>query len=460
MIATKFDDDIAALWQTFDADRTRSLAWRLDQLDGIRRFLTDHADAIVAAVQEDLGRPQFEAYAAEVGAVLSELRMLRKALPKLMRPRRLRTPLRAIPSKTWLVPEPYGVVLVMPAWNFPVALGVVPMVGALAAGNAVVLKPSELAPASSRLVARELPRYVDQSAVRVIEGGADVAEALLEHRFGHIHYTGGSIVARSVMRAAAAHLTPVTLELGGQNPVYVHGDTDIEITARRIFWGRLMNAGQVCLAPNYVLVNRPAERALVDAMVRWVHGAYGPDPQRSPDLARIVNERHFNRIVGLLESAGEIVVGGQHDAAERYIAPTIVRNVPDDHPILGEEIFGPVLPVVAVDGPEDAISRIRRNPQPLASYVFTENDDIANRFVEATSSGALVINQVFIHAANPAVPLGGVGESGMGSYTGLDSFECFSHLKPVMKSPMRPDPSILYPPYARWKERLVRLVLR
>ena len=266
------------------------------------------------------------------------------------------------------------------------------------------------------------------------------------------------------MGAAAAHLTPVTLELGGKNPAYVHPDTDLEIAARRIFWGRLFNVGQTCVSTDYVLVHRSVEQPLIDAMVRWARAAYGPDPRRSPDFARIVNDRHFDRLVGLLDGlpdgAGEIVVGGEHDAGERYVAPTIVRGVPDEHPLMQEEIFGPILPVVAVDGPDDAIERINSRPQPLTMYVFTGDAHVADAFVERTSAGSVVVNQMFTQALNPALPFGGVGESGMGSYTGTASFDCFSHLKPVVRSPVRPDVPLLYPPYARWKQWLVRRLLR
>ena len=454
---------VAALWKTFRSGATVPLAWRVEQLDGIARFLRTCESEILGAVRADLGKPDFEAYASDVGGVLAEVKLLRRRLPELARPRRIRTPLRAQPAATALYPEPWGVVLVLSAWNYPFGLAMLALAGAVSAGNAVALKPSEVAPTSAALLAARLPEFVDNDAIKVFDGGADVAEELLRHRFGHIHYTGSAGVARSVMSAAAAHLTPVTLELGGKNPAYVHPDTDLEIAARRIFWGRLFNAGQTCVSPDYVLVDRRVERPLVEAMIAWARSAYGPDPGRSPDFARIVDRRHFDRLAGLLDAVvgpAEIVYGGDRDAADLYIGPTIVRGVRDDHPLMRDEIFGPILPVIAVDGPDDAIDRINDRPQPLSMYVFTADEQVADAFVARTSAGSVVVNQMFTQALNPALPFGGVGESGMGHYTGTDSFECFSHMKPVVKSPIRPDVPLLYPPYAPWKRWLVRRLLR
>jgi len=452
--------EVDALWEAFHSGRTRPLPWRLAQLDGVAAFLRDHTEEILAATRADLGKPAFEAYVADVGGVLGELAVVRKHLPQAMKARRIRTPLRSQPAVSELRPEPWGAVLVLPAWNYPVGLGTLPLIGAIAAGNTVALKPSEVAPASSELLVRHLPEYVDHEAVRVFAGGPEVAEALLAERFGHIHYTGSGRVGRLVMKAASEHLTPVTLELGGKNPAYVHRDTDLDVAARRVFWGRCFNAGQTCVSPDYALVDREIERPFVDAMVRWARAAYGPDPQRSPDLARIVNDRQLRRLASMLDGAGEVVMGGAIDVADRYVSPTIVRNVPEHHPLLEEEIFGPILPVVAVDGPDDAIRRIVARPQPLTMYVFARDRAVSDRIIDGTSAGSVVVNQMFTQAANPALPFGGVGESGMGSYTGTASFECFSHLKPVMRSPIRFDVPLLYPPYGRWKRALVRRLLR
>ena len=326
-----------------------------------------------SALAADLGKSPFEAYATDVGAILSETGLLLRHLPKLVRPRRIRTPLLSQPARTTAVPEPWGAVLVFPAWNYPVALSLLPMVGAVAAGNTVVVKPSELAAASSALLAEHLSRYVDPDVVSVVPGGPDVAEALLTHRFGHIHYTGNARIGRVVMRAAADHLTPVTLELGGKNPAYVHGDTDVAITARRIFWGRLFNAGQTCMSPDYVLVQRSAEGPLLDAMVAWARSAYGADPAASPDLGRMVNDRHFDRVVGLLDGAGEIVLRRRprprhplHRADDR--AGRARRTTRSS----ARRSSGRCCPIVAVDAVDEAIDHVNRGTEPLTMYLFTE----------------------------------------------------------------------------------------
>ncbi len=370
--------DVEALWRVFHSGRTRPLEWRIRQLDGLLRLLREREDELMAALRADLGKPRFEAFCSDVGAVRAEVALTRRLLPTQLRPRRVRTPLRSQPAQSVLYPEPWGAVLVLPAWNYPVGLAIMAVAGALAGGNTVALKPSELAPASTRVLAEQLPRYVDPDALRVVEGGHQVATELLRHRFGHIHLTGSSAVGRVVMRAAAEHLTPVTLELGGKNPAYVHRDADVESAARRIMWGRLFNAGQTCLSPDYVLVDREVERPLLAALTEHIRRGYGPDPRRSRDLARIVSERHAERLRRLLDGCGEIVVGGDADPAQRYVAPTVVRGVPDDHPLLHEEIFGPILPVVAVDGP-DAALRTHRRPSPAAGALRLHPDRCARR---------------------------------------------------------------------------------
>jgi aldehyde dehydrogenase (NAD+) len=434
------------------------LRWRREQLDGLIGFLSDCERPILQALSDDLGKPSFEGFASDVGGVLAEVKTIRRLMPRQMRPRKVRTPLMSQPASSYLYPEPLGAVLVMPAWNYPVGLAVLPTAGALAAGNTVAVKTSEVAPASAQVLAEHLPRFVDPEGLTVFSGGPEVARELLRHRFGHIHYTGNSRIGREVMAAAARHLTPVTLELGGKNPAYVHRDADLATSARRIMWGRLFNAGQTCVSPDYVLVDREVEQPLIEQMARWVRATYGPAPQRSSDLARIINDRHFNRITGLLKGAGEVIVGGDFDAAARYIAPTILRNVADDHPLMQDEIFGPIISVTAVAGPEEAARRIAARPQPLSMYIFTRDNAVTELLVSRTSAGSVLVNHVFVHAFNSELPFGGVGESGMGTYTGKHSFDCFTHWKPVMRSRFRPDPPLLYPPYTRWKNALVHRV--
>lgn len=451
---------VDSLWRLFESRRTVELDWRQEQLRGVRAFFEENSDRIVAALSDDLGKPPFEAFSSDVGAVCAEVTLLLRRLPKLMRPRKVPTPALNQPATSWVYPEPVGPVLILPAWNYPFGLAFLPAVGALAAGNPVVLKPSEMTPRSAEVMAEYLTRYVDAEAVKVFEGGPDRAQALLEQNFGHIHFTGSAPVGRLIMAAAAKNLTPVTLELGGKNPAYVHASANLEVAARRILWGRMMNAGQVCLSPDYVLVDRAVSGKFLDAVTRAAIEFYGQDPRSNPDFARIVNLRHFDRIVSLMDGAGDVLVGGETDREARYIAPTVLTNVDDGHAIMHEEIFGPVLPVRKVSGLDEAITFMRGHPSPLAVYVFAHDKAAAERVLAETTSGSAVVNHVFTHAFNPHLPFGGVGDSGMGRYTGLSSFDCFSNMKAVMKTGSFPDISALYPPYSNWKLKLVRRILK
>jgi aldehyde dehydrogenase (NAD+) len=329
------------------------------------------------------------------------------------------------------------------------------LVGALAAGNAAVLKPSEVAAHTSHALARLVPRFLDPDAVAVVEGGVPETTALLDERWDHIFYTGNGRVGRLVMAAAAKHLTPVTLELGGKSPCLVDDDVDLELTARRIAWGKFLNCGQTCVAPDYVLVHRAREQELVDGIAASVRTFYGEDPQKSPDLARIVNEQHVDRLAKLLES-GTAAIGGQVDRADRYVAPTILRNVSPDSPVMQEEIFGPILPVLPVADMEEAIAFVNARPKPLALYVFTNRKTVEDAVIARTSAGGVTVNAAIWHLGNPNLPFGGVGESGMGAYHGKHGFDAMSHWKPVLRKSWRMDPSIGYPPYTKWKKALIK----
>lgn len=437
------------------------MAWRLEQLAGIRRFLLEHQDDLTAAMRDDMGTPWMEATRSNVAAVLSEIALARNRLPTWVAPRRLETPPANLPEESWQYPEPYGAVLVLSPWNVPVGLCLLAGVGALAAGNCVALKPSELAPSTSAVLARELPTYVDGDAVKVFEGGAETAEALLVERFGLIHFTGSRAVGRKVMAAAAQHLTPVVLELGGKAPAYVDADVDVDAAARRIAFGRLYNVGQACIAVDHVLAHEAVRDELIERLCAAVDAFYGPDAARSPDYGRIVDDTHFERLVAMLDGV-DVVHGGRHHRPTRYIEPTIVVDPPDGHPLLTDEIFGPILPVVTVADVEDAISRINNQPEPLAVYVLADDADVAERVLTSTRSGTAAVNSVLSIIGNQALPFGGVGQSGMGSYTGEDSFRCFSHYKSVAKAPGVADDPSRFPPFGdvardRLRQRLAGL---
>lgn len=438
----------------------RSVGDRAVQLRQLRRLLVEREDELVAALHADLGKSAFEAYSTEIGFTINEIDLALDQLAAWTRPRRTRLPLFLRPGSAEIVPEPLGTVLVIAPWNYPLQLLLAPLVPALAAGNTAILKPSEIAPATAAAIERLLPDYLDGRAVQVVNGGVAETTALLAERFDHIFYTGNGTVGRIVMRAAAEHLTPVTLELGGKSPAIVAADARIDVAARRIAWGKFVNAGQTCVAPDYVLVEESAASPLLAALGRAIDAFYGDDPAASPDYGRIVSDRHFDRLTGLLAAdQGTVAIGGRSDRAERYLAPTVVTDVDVDGALMSEEIFGPILPIVLVPSIDAAIEFVAARPKPLALYVFSEDDTTADRVVGRTSSGGVTVNHTLLHLAVPGFPFGGVGPSGMGSYHGRYGFDVFSHAKPVLRRASAPDPRLAYPPYGGLKERLLRRVL-
>lgn len=448
---------VAGLRHGFQQGLTRPEAWRVAQLRGLRRLLTEHAADFEAALASDLGKSGTEAQLAEIGFVVGEIDHVLGRLAAWMKPRRVATPLAIQPASARIVPEPLGVVLIIAPWNYPLMLALSPLVGALAAGNAAVVKPSELAPATSAALARLMPDYLDRRAVAVIEGGVPETTELLAERFDHIFYTGGGRVGRIVARAAAEHLTPVTLELGGKSPVYVDDTADPAGVAKRIAWAKFMNAGQTCVAPDYVLGSRETLRKLAVELDGAIHDLYGSAAQRNPDYGRIVNDAQFERLVSYLGD-GEIICGGEYDAESRFIAPTVLAGVSCEAPVMRDEIFGPILPLVEVDDLSDAIGFVAGRDKPLAAYVFSDDPIARRRWTVETSSGALTFGAPILHLTVPELPFGGVGESGYGAYHGERSFRLFSHEKAVLVKPLAPDtlgPTIM-PPFTSGKDRLVR----
>ncbi len=446
---------------TFESGRTRPLAWRKQQLAGLRQMMIEGDAELTEALRQDLGRPSMEAYAADIGHTKAELRHIDKHLDKWMRRTKVRVPLTVAPAKAWVQPEPLGVALIIAPWNYPIQLLIEPMAAALAAGNCVLAKPSELAPACSAVLARLLARYVDNDAVIVVEGGVDDTTALLAERWDHIFFTGSTAVGHVIAEAAAKHLTPTVLELGGKSPTYVHASADLDVAARRIAWGKFLNAGQTCIAPDYVLADRQIRDALVDKLAHQITEFYGSDPKSSSSFGRIVNARHLGRLRGLLDTgAGTIATGGTIDEVERFVAPTITVDPSPDSPIMQEEIFGPILPVLAVDGPTEATAFITARPKPLALYVFANDQVAIDAVVDGTSSGGVCINQTLMHLLPAELPFGGVGDSGTGAYHGKAGFDVFSHRKSVLRKPVKPDLKLLYPPYRGAVEKVVRKILR
>ena len=443
---------VAAMRELVDGGATRPLAWRLEQLQRLDRLLESADQRMVAALASDLGRPEVEAN-IELAVLREELRHTRRHLAGWMRPRRRSLPLWAWPGQGTVRAEPLGCVLIIGAWNYPFGLCLHPLLHALAAGNTAVLKPSEQSPASAALLAELLAGHFPPEMVQVVCGDGTVASRLLqEERFDHIFYTGGERVGRLVMAAAARHLTPVTLELGGRNPAIVLEDADPAITARRLLWGRCLNAGQTCLAPNHVLVLPGVRDALVAAFAGQARALYGQDPLASPDLGQLAGSSRFERLEGLLAQArerGQVLLGGRCDPAQQRMEPTLVAvDEPLTDPLMQEELFAPILPVLTVNDLEEALALVRRTPKPLALYLFGGGAVERERVLTGTSSGSVVVNDVVVQGGMASLPFGGIGPSGMGAYHGQAGFLTFSHLRSVLSRPLWPDPPVRYPPYA------------
>jgi aldehyde dehydrogenase (NAD+) len=451
-------DRLERLRKTVDAGVERSVSWRLAQLDGLLQFVDDHESSILDALKADLGRCRAEARMVDICMVRSEIRLIKKSLRRWLEPRPVRTPLAAQPGKSWIQQEPFGLSLIFGTWNFPFQQILLPLAGALAAGNAAAVKLPEGAPHSAELMASQLERYVDPEAVIVVSGGPETASRLLDTRFDKIFFTGANRIGRVVMAAAARNLTPITLELGGKNPVIVAADAPLDVTARRIVWGRFMNTGQICVAPDYVLVPEHLRLSLINAIGKAIVSFYGTDPQRSDSYGRIVNSAHFARLLAFLKE-GRIALGGQSDEKERYIAPTVLTDLPEDAAVLQEEIFGPILPVVGYREFDEALAFIRRRPKPLVLHLFTRNRRLQEDVVRTVSAGSVLLNDAVINQIIHGLPFGGVGDSGMGSFHGRYTFEAFSHAKAVVRRSFRCDFDVRYPPFTAMKDRILQWLL-
>jgi aldehyde dehydrogenase (NAD+) len=452
-------ESVQALRSYFEAGHTRSYEWRIQQLDGLTRMIAENEARIIETLVADVGKTSEDAWTAEIMDLNHSIAYLRKNLRRFMKPEKVATPLHLQPGSSRVVREPLGVVLVISAWNYPFSLAVSPAAGALAAGNCVLVKPSEVAARTSALLAELLPKYLDKDAVRVVEGGVPETTEVLQQRFDHILYTGSTPVGRIVMAAAAKHLTPVTLELGGKSPCIIDEQVDLDVAARRLVWGKFYTTGQTCIAPDYVLCHSAVHDAFLARLVEVIREFWGDDPKTHPDYGRIVNARHHRRLMALLPGSGEVVAGGAADENDRYIAPTVLKNVPPDSKVMGEEIFGPILPVLKVDSVEQAIRFINERPKPLSLYLFSSNEQSARAVMERTSSGAFVRNHSVLHYTVSELPFGGVGESGMGAYHGRWSFDTFSHRKAVLQKTTAVDLQLQYPPYTESKKSWLRRIL-
>ena len=436
---------IAQQRQFFNSGKTKDVSFRRQQLEKLKAAIKQKEAQIIAALHQDLRKPELEGYIEM--AVLQDINYALKHLKSWTKPQKVKAPLNQFPASAYIYSEPLGNVLIIGPWNYPFSLMISPLIGAIAAGNCTILKPSELAPQTSQVLTELIQENFDPNYIAAIEGGVETSQALLAENFDHIFFTGGTKVGKIVMEAAAKNLTPVTLELGGKSPCIVDRNIDLKETAKRIAWGKFLNAGQTCIAPDYLLVNKQIKAELIAEIKQCVRDFYGDRPQASPDFARIINRRQFDRLSGLL-SGVEIVLGGETDADDLYISPTLIEDPAFDSPLMAEEIFGPILPILEYDDLGSAIALINSRSKPLALYIFSKNKQLQERVLLNTSSGGVCINDTVMQVGVNELPFGGVGDSGIGAYHGKTSFDTFSHQKSVLKKSFRFDLNWRYAPYA------------
>ncbi|XP_003798355.2 aldehyde dehydrogenase family 3 member B2-like isoform X2 [Otolemur garnettii] len=452
-----FEDTLRRLREAFATGCTRPAEFRAAQLRGLSRFLQDNKQLLQDALAQDLSKSAFEADMSELVICQNEVDLALRNLQAWMKDEPAATNMITKLDSAFIRKEPFGLVLIIAPWNYPVNLTLVPLVGALAAGNCVVLKPSEISKGTEKVLAEVLPQYLDQSCFAVVLGGPQETGQLLEHKFDYILFTGSPRVGRIVMTAATKYLTPVTLELGGKNPCYVDDNCDPQTVANRVAWFRYFNAGQTCVAPDYILCSPETQERLLPALQSAITRFYGDDPQSSPNLGRIINQKHFQRLQALL-GCGRVAIGGQSDESERYIAPTVLVDVQETEPVMQEEIFGPILPIMNVRSLDEAIDFITRREKPLALYAFSNSRQVVDQMLNRTSSGNFGGNEGFIYMLLPSLPLGGVGNSGMGRYHGKFSFDTFSHHRACLLSHpgLEKLNDLRYPPYTDRSQQLLR----
>ncbi len=443
----------------FAEGRTLEVGQRIEALNKLEQGILNCEQDLYAALKKDLGKSRAESYMCEIGLTLSELRFVKKHVRKWSREKQVPTPLAQFHARSFTVQEPYGVVLVMSPWNYPVLLTLDPLIGALAAGNCCVLKPSAYSPATSAVMKKMIADVFPEEYVTVVEGGREENQNLLSQKFDYIFFTGGVQVGKLVMEKAAANLTPVTLELGGKSPCIIDKSANLKLTAKRLAFGKYLNCGQTCVAPDYVLVHEAVKEEFLSLLKAEIRSMYGEDPLKNPDYGKMINRKHFDRVLGLMKEE-KLILGGENDTASLRIAPAVMDQVTEEDAVMQEEIFGPLLPILTVGSMEEAIAFVNRRPKPLALYLFTENREVEKNVLEYTSFGGGCINDTIIHLATSRMSFGGVGNSGMGSYHGKKSFETFSHEKSMVKKYTWIDLPMRYQPYTGWKEKLVRMFVK
>ena len=455
----RIEDVLIRQKQFFLTGKTKNITYRKEQLRKLRDLIIENEKAIYEALKTDFRKPTFETYLSENGYMIMEINHFIKKLKRWARPKRLPSNLLSFPSSSFLMYEPYGVSLIIAPWNYPFQLAMGPLVGAMAAGNCAILKPSELALATSALMKKLINDNFDDSYIHLVEGDAKVTQTLLSEQFDYIFFTGGTYVGKIIAEAAAKNLTPVTLELGGKSPCIVDGSMNMKLAARRIVWGKFLNNGQTCVAPDYIYVDRKYKSDLLSSLKKEIITAFGENPENSEDLARIINLKHFNRVKRLIPDS-KVFYGGESEEADLYIAPTILQDINWEDDIMKEEIFGPLLPVLSYQNIEEVIHQLKNKEKPLSLYVFSNKKSFVNKILNELSFGSGTINDTIIHYGNPYVPFGGVGQSGYGAYHGKYSFETFSHKKGIVKKGNWLDVPVRYAPFGtklKWLKRLFKI---
>lgn len=450
---------VARQRQYFDSGATLDIPKRLEALRKLKTCITVYESQIHEALREDLGKSSFESYMCEVGLALSEITYMQKHLRAFSREKNVRTPLAQFHSRSYKKPSPYGVTLIMSPWNYPFLLCIDPLIDALAAGNTAVLKPSAYSPATSRILEKIIAECFDEAYVAIVTGGRAENTCLLAERFDYIFFTGSRNVGKEVMRRAAEHLTPVTLELGGKSPCLVEKSADLKIAARRIVFGKFLNCGQTCVAPDYIYCDSEIKGALIAEIQAEIHRQYGKNPLANPDYGKIINEKHFHRLFGLMDPQ-KVIFGGQSDENSLRIEPTVMDHVSFEDPVMQEEIFGPLMPILTYDTLDEAIHRIRAGAHPLALYIFTQDKRAARKVISSCGFGGGCINDTIIHLATSEMGFGGFLESGMGSYHGKAGFDTFTHYKSIVDKKTRPDLPMRYQPYQEKYRKMLRIFLK
>ena len=450
--------DIENIKKFFNSNTTKSYSYRVAMLDKLSSVVKQYESEIIDALSDDLGKSETEAYITEIAAIKSEIKYYKNNLKKFMKPESVSTNKTIFPAKSYIIREPKGVVLIISPWNYPFFLSLSPLVLAIATGNCAVIKPSEITEKSTLLIEKMINESFDNNYIKVISGGIEATNELLENRFDHIFFTGSTTVGRIIMQKAANHLTPVTLELGGKSPVIVDHTADIKLAAKRIIWGKLLNAGQTCIAPDYVYAHMSIKDELIKAMISTIHTFYSENPIEHIDYQRVVNERHFNRIISLIKKEN-VVYGGNYDINTLKIEPTIIDNVTLDDKVMQDEIFAPILPILPYNDLTEVISNIKNGEKPLSLYIFTDDETTKKRITQEISFGGGTINDTLQHLLNDNLPFGGVGNSGTGKYHGRFGFDELSNLKSIVDKSKKLDIFLRYPPY-KGKLKLLKLFLK